>query len=108
MRRVDEGAKPKEWHPRHAPNGIGLYERDETGWRPTEAALASGYLPCRSCERKDRKTAIVVTPKDPHSAPAFIAAAQDENQTKHGRPLTREELTPVLKRYAELHLEDGW
>ena len=54
-RRVDQGAKPiQDWDgPPWAPNGSGLYERGKgRTWWPTSAALADGYVPCRSCRRK--------------------------------------------------------
>jgi hypothetical protein len=95
QRRVSDGGKRgNAWDgPRHAPSGIGLYDEAENGgWWPTYAALAAGYLPCRSCAQTSRRAAIVASPKDPHRAAQFIAAAASER----GRPLTREELTEVL------------
>ncbi len=100
LRLVEEGAKPtKDWDgPPYAPNGIGLYDLDDKGrWWPTEAALASGYLPCSSCEQTNRKSAIVASPKDPQRVAAFIAAAASEL----GRPLDREELARVLRQYPD-------
>jgi hypothetical protein len=105
QRRVDEGARPsKEWDgPPHAPDGIGLYDQDERGrWWPTEAALASGFQPCSSCELTSRKSAIAVTPEDPNRVATLIATAEKESQSKSGRPLSREELGQVLRSY-----EDG-
>lgn len=95
QRRTDEGAKRiNDWDgPPYAPNGIGLYDRDEKGrWWPTEAALASGYLPCSSCEQTGRKTAIVASPNEPHRVAKLIAAAA----SKRGRSLDREELARLL------------
>jgi hypothetical protein len=54
LRLVSDGAKPvPDWDgPPWAPNGIGIYERDPRGkWWPTEAALATGFQPCRACQR---------------------------------------------------------
>jgi hypothetical protein len=54
LRLVSGGAKPvPDWDgPPWAPNGIGIYERDTHGkWWPTEAALATGFQPCRACQR---------------------------------------------------------
>lgn len=54
LRLVSDGAKPiKDWNgPPWAPNGIGLYERDNRGhWWPTRSALEGGYQPCRACQR---------------------------------------------------------
>lgn len=98
LRLVEEGAKPtKDWNgPPYAPNGIGLYDRDDKGrWWPTEAALASGYLPCSSCELTNRKSAIVASPKEPQAA--FISAAASEL----GRPLDRDELARALRQYPD-------
>jgi len=98
LRRLDHGAKRVEdWDgPPWAPDGIGLYDRDEKGrWWPTEAALDSGYLPCASCEQTNRKSAIVASPKAPQRVAALIAAAASER----GRSLTREELAEVLQQY---------
>ena len=100
LRRVDEGAKrAKDWDgPPYAPDGIGLYERDERGrWWPTEAALEAGYQPCRSCELTNRKAAIVATPKDPPRAAAFIATAEERSRTERGRSLTRDELAAAAE-----------
>ena len=55
LRRIDAGAKPiKDWDgPRFAPDHSGIYEVDAKGrWWPTAAALAGGYLPCKSCQRR--------------------------------------------------------
>ena len=100
LRRVAEGAKAaKDWDgPPFAPDGIGLYEQDEKGrWWPTEAALASGYQPCPSCELTNRKPAIVATPEDPHRVAAFIATAEKHSRTERGRPLTRDELAAAAE-----------
>jgi hypothetical protein len=100
LRLVDEGAKPiKDWDgPPYAPNGIGLYYLDDKGrWWPTEAALASGYMPCSSCEQTNRKSAIAASPKDPQRVAAFIAEAASEL----GRSLNREELARVLRQYPD-------
>jgi len=93
----------KDWDgPPWAPDGIGLYDRDERGrWWPTEAALASGYQPCRWCQQT-RKSDIVASPMDPDRVAAVIAAAENDTQTKLARPMTREELGQELQRY-----EDG-
>lgn len=98
LRRVDEGAEPsRDWDgPPFAPDGIGLYDRDDNArWWPTEAALGNGYLPCASCELTNRKSALVAFPKDPDRVAAFIAAAASDL----GRRLTRAELGRVLERY---------
>jgi len=102
LRRVDEGAKPsRDWDgPPFAPDGIGLYDKDDRGrWWPTEAALSSGYQPCSSCELTKKKSAIVASPKDPHRVAAFIAAAENASRSELRRGLTREELGLVLERY---------
>jgi hypothetical protein len=54
LRRVDEGAHAiKDWDgPPWAPNGCGIYWwHPKAHWLPTQAALTSGYQPCRACER---------------------------------------------------------
>ena len=54
LRRVSDGAEPiLDWQgPPWAPNGTDLYAQAADGrWWPTEAALASGYQPCRACQR---------------------------------------------------------
>jgi hypothetical protein len=99
--RVMPGAKPaNDWDgPAFAPDGIGLYDQDAKGrWWPTEAALASGYQPCRSCQQT-RTSPIVASPADPDRVAALIAAAESESQATLGRPMTREELGQVLQRY---------
>jgi hypothetical protein len=104
LRRVDAGAKrSNDWAgPPHAPDGIGLYEQDERGrWWPTEAALESGYQPCSSCELTNRKSAIVLTPRDPERVAAFIAAAEKDSRAAHGRFLTRDELAQLLRAYPD-------
>jgi hypothetical protein len=55
LRRVSQGARAiRDWDgPPWAPNGSGIYQRAADGrWWPTLAALASGYQPCRSCQRR--------------------------------------------------------
>ena len=49
-----------------------------------------------------------VTPENPDSVAAFIAAAEDDSRARLGRSLTREELTKVLRRYALENLQGGW
>ena len=53
LRRVSDGARPiKDWDGApFAPNGIGLYQHEKSGWWPTQAALDAGYQPCRACQR---------------------------------------------------------
>jgi len=61
LRRKDQGATPsKDWDgPRWAPSGIGLYQVDEKGgWWPTQAALAGGFKPCKSCQRRPKNGAL--------------------------------------------------
>ncbi len=104
LRRVDAGGKrAKDWAgPRYAPDGSGLYERDEKGrWWPTEAALEAGYQPCRSCELTKRKAAIVATPKSPSPAAALIASAEERSRAEQGRSLTRDELADLLRQYPD-------
>jgi hypothetical protein len=104
LRRVDAGgSRAEEWAgPLHAPDGIGLYEQDERGrWWPTQAALAAGYLPCRSCEQTGRKAAIAATPRDPIGAAALIAAAQERSKTERGRGLDRSELADLVRQHPD-------
>jgi hypothetical protein len=104
QRRAADGGRPrKDWDgPPHAPDGIGLYDRDDQGkWWPTEAALSSGYQPCASCSLMQRKSTIVATPEDPQRIAALIATAETECQSTRGRPLTRDELGRVLREYED-------
>lgn len=104
LRRVAAGAKPAEqWAgPPHAPDGIGLYEQDEKNhWWPTEAALAAGFQPCRSCELTNKKAPIVRTPNDPGRIAKVIARADEESRIAHGRPITRDQLAQLLRSYPD-------
>ena len=100
LRRVQEGGtRAAEWAgPSYAPDGIGLYEQDEKGrWWPTDAALAAGFLPCRSCEMTNRKRAIVLTPREPEAAAELVAVAEQDRRKAEGRSLTRDELAGLLR-----------
>jgi hypothetical protein len=69
-RRVDEGAKRiKDWDgPPFAPNGCGLYVEVHPGkWWPTYEALASGYLPCKACQKQPAPPALAGS-QSPHLA----------------------------------------
>ncbi len=102
-RRVDEGGRPaKDWQgPRHAPNGIGLYEQDSKNrWWPTPAALEAGFLPCAACARP-RKALIVAVPSDPAAVLALITAAQEDSMRRLGRRLDRDELGLALRQFPE-------
>jgi hypothetical protein len=104
LRRVDAGGKPvKDWAgPPFAPDGIGLYERDERGrWWPTPAALDAGYLPCRSCELTGKKAAVVALPRNPAGAAAFIATANERGRAERGRSLDRDDLAEMVRHHPD-------
>jgi hypothetical protein len=105
QRTVDEGGRAaRDWDgPPHAPNGIGLYEKDVNDrWWPTRAALEAGYLPCSSCELTARKSTVAVVPSEPARGPELIAAAQADSLRQAGRPLNREELERALRQFPEM------
>jgi hypothetical protein len=105
QRHVDEGGRAAgDWDgPWHAPNGIGLYERDSSGrWWPTRAALDAGYLPCSSCYLTARKSTVTVVPSEPARGPALIAAAQADSLRQSGRRLDRAELERVLREFPDV------
>jgi hypothetical protein len=80
LRRVDAGAKAiRDWDgPPYAPNGSGIYQRAADGrWWPTQAALASGYQPCKACQRRPRTLGRRVVQPDGRATSVGLRGAAD-------------------------------